>query len=326
MTRVDDELDEYGKRALAPLRPTPPLDPATADKIKASYLKQAESIRQADFTPAGVKSAPTSTGIRGVLPWLPRPILKTLAALMLVLVFVLAGSSLSVYAAQDSLPGQTLYPVKLWTEDLSLSFAQSPQTKLNLTLVYTTRRMDEISALMAHGKSVNMQTSERFQHQLEDALQLAVQLDDQQMLGALIEIKKNAENQGITLQDLINQLPAQAEPATIQLQQRLTEQVQLSNMGETDPSSFREKVQERARNRQQIKHNSATEQPQNLPDISSTTATPGAEQDHQGSTPTEKQPGSGGPGNGQASPGNGQIQPTSDDGNHSPEPEHTPKP
>jgi hypothetical protein len=80
------------------------------------------------------------------------PVMKALVGTLIALV-ILIGSSLTVYASQGSLPGESLYLIKSWSEDVRLSFATSPQTKLNLTLDFTDRRMDEINSLVESGKT-----------------------------------------------------------------------------------------------------------------------------------------------------------------------------
>jgi membrane-associated HD superfamily phosphohydrolase len=250
-----------------------------------------------------------------------KPVMKSLVALVLVFLFILAGSSVTVYASQSSLPGQPLYAVKSWSEDVRLAMTSSPNAKLSLTLDYTNRRVDEISNLSADGKAVNDQTADRFQRELEDALQLAAQLDDPQMQHALGEIKKHAESQGLTLEELISKLPPQAKTAVVKLQERLNEQVQLSNIGETDPKKYRSQVHERQKNLQRTNHATDVNQSQSTPDEISITPIPKQDSNHNGdekSQPSEV-PGHGGPGNdqGQSTPGKG---------NHGQNPTHTPKP
>ncbi len=321
MTNELDELDEFGRRTLEALRDTPPLNSSTANELKARYLSQADSLRQAGTEYSSSKPSAYHTENTRRWSWHPRPILKTLAAVFLAISILLIGSSLTVFAAQDSLPGQALYPVKSWSEDVSLSFAPSPQAKLSLILQYTNRRMNEISILSANGRPVTRQTSERFEHQLDEALQYAIQLNDQQMLSALQDIKQNAQKQGITLQDVINKLPVQAGPAAVQLQQRLNEQVQLSNLGEADPQNFRNQIRERARNRQHIKQSSGTELPEIVPGNPSSTPQPDELSTDQ---PVVETPGKNQ--SGQNDQGNGQGQPSPGGGNHGQEPSRTPKP
>jgi hypothetical protein len=46
MTSHDNELDEYGKQVLRPLRPAPTLDPAAAGELKAKFLLEGERLRR----------------------------------------------------------------------------------------------------------------------------------------------------------------------------------------------------------------------------------------------------------------------------------------
>jgi Domain of unknown function (DUF5667) len=239
MSRVDDELDRYGKRLLAPLQETPPMDAQISAQEKARFLSRAEKLRK-DLTLVS-KAAQTHQS-RNIFDVFRRKqgiyFIKAMAITILVL-GILLGSSFTVYAAQSSLPGETLYAVKSLSEDVRLSLTTSSQEKLNLILDYTNRRADEINQLAARGKSLPEQTSKRYQSELESALQLAANMNDEQMQHALGQIKQQAERQGMTLEELITGLPPQAEPAIIHLQQRLEEQVSLSNLGEKDPKGFR---------------------------------------------------------------------------------------
>ena len=239
MNQADDELDQYGKRLLAPLREIPPMDAQISGQEKTHFLSQAEKLR-ADLLLAPKAAQLHSSG--NIFDLFKRKqgiyFIKAMAITILVL-GILLGSSFTVYAAQSSLPGETLYAVKSLSEDVRLSLTSSSQDKLNLILDYTNRRADEINKLAARGEALPEQTSKRYQSELESALQLAANMNDEQMQHALGRIKQQAESQGMTLEELITGLPAQAEPAIIHLQQRLQEQVNLSNLGEKDPQGFR---------------------------------------------------------------------------------------
>jgi hypothetical protein len=246
------------------------------------------------------------------------PLFRALIA-VLVVVILLAGSSATVFAAQNSLPGEPLYAIKSLSEDVRLTMALNPQTKLDLTLTYTNRRAEEISSLVANGEELPTQTSARYQLELEQALDLAAQMNDQQMQVALIQIKNRAEKQGMTMEELLANLPEQASPAILRLQERLQEQVMLSSFGESDPQAFRNEIRERQKIRQSLKHSTEPEQTEEIPLIADNTPMPG--QDNNGNEmgqPTQM-PGHNGQGNGQdeSLPGNG---------NHGPGPTHSPKP
>jgi hypothetical protein len=245
MTSIGKDLDEFGKDALAPLRDASYPDPQVLGQEKARFMELGGNLRQTLIPSPSTSETPLSQ--HGDIParrQQPRLILKALTAALIAL-FILVGSSLTVYAAQDSLPGETLYLVKSWSEDIRLSLTSSPQNRLSLTLDYTDRRVGEITRLLATGKTLPENTSDRFQEELDNALQMAAEMDDGQMQYALGQIKHQAENQGMTLEELLNSLPAQAEPAIIRLRQRLMEQVELTLIGENNPKAFRSEIHKR---------------------------------------------------------------------------------
>ncbi|OGN91424.1 MAG: hypothetical protein A2Y88_05530 [Chloroflexi bacterium RBG_13_48_10] len=245
--------DEFGKRILSPLQTTAILDPQVVAEEKASYLLLAENLRQ------GINLGPSKEDIQheqATLTVFRRkhtlPLLRSLAV-VLIAIIILFGTSLTVYAAQDSLPGESLYPLKVISEDIQISLTRSPEDRLDITLDHTNRRVEEITSLLAMGKTISPQSADRFEGELEGALLLAAQMEDRQMHDALWEIKSHAESQGMTLDELINKLPGQAEPALLRLQERLREQISLSSFGEIDPKTFRWEIRERHQN-QSWKH------------------------------------------------------------------------
>jgi hypothetical protein len=323
MSKEEKELDEYGRRTLAPLRPAAAIDPAKAEQIKRQFLMQGESLRQGmDKQAHTVQHAGTRR--RSGLTWLVQPGLlrKVLFAIFIAMIIVFASSSLTVLAAQSSLPGDTLYPVKTWSENLRYSFTLSRQAKLNLTLDYTNIRMNEISSLVAQGRMVSDQTSSQYKQQLNNVLELAVQMDDTQLEAALQQIMDHAGKQEAIVQRLINQVPPQAQPAMQRLQERLATQVQLSALGEADPKTFKMELQEKLHQQQGRDESPSNQQPEINPGFPSSTPAPNEDSNTGGGNksgqPTEM-PGNGGPGNsqGQPMPGNG---------NHQPNPQRTANP
>jgi hypothetical protein len=71
------------------------------------------------------------------------------------LVFVLGGGT--VVAADGSMPGSPLYPVKLVTENVRVSLAGSEEKKVELYAVLADRRITELDYLVANGESANME-------------------------------------------------------------------------------------------------------------------------------------------------------------------------
>ena len=144
--------DEFGKRILSPLQASVVLDPQVAAEEKASYLLLAENLLQ------GINLGSSNEDLQQEQATLAAhrrthslPLLRGLAAVLLAII-ILFGSSLTVYAAQDSLPGESLYPLKVISEDIRLSLTPSTKDKLDITLDHTNRRVDEITSLLAIGE------------------------------------------------------------------------------------------------------------------------------------------------------------------------------
>jgi len=321
MTRAEKERDEFGKKALAPLRSAPLLDSEDQAVEREKFLLHGENLRK-NMVPgiSSIQSKQPKHAFTVRIGKINFPIYKALAIVLLVLVFITA-SSITVYAEQRSLPGEPLYTIKSASEDIRLAMTVSPQARLDLTLDFTNRRLGEIQGLLSKGKPLPDQASNRYQNELDEALQLAAQLNDQQLETALNEIKIHAGGQGMTIQELIASLPDQAYPAIIHLQQRLQEQVQLSTFGEDNPQGFRKEMQERAQNRHGPKKSDTSDEPGGTPIL--TTASPVTTQGQDGKEGGKLEP-TNGQGNGNG--GNGQGQPGQGNGNHGPNPTHTPRP
>lgn len=78
---------------------------------------------------------------------------------LLIIVVLLAGGSGTVVAANGSLPGEPLYQVKLATESVRLALATSEETKAELYVKLTDRRVNEIIEMAERGDVTNMNTA-----------------------------------------------------------------------------------------------------------------------------------------------------------------------
>jgi hypothetical protein len=315
MTDIERELDQYGTQTLDPLRRVPPIDPQFLAQEKAKFLLHGAELRK-EFIPArAAQQSNIASHERPLQGTFSLSTLRALAVILLVLALV-GGSSISVYAAQDSLPGEPLYKIKTASEDVRLALAFTPEGKLNLTLDYTTQRVHEIQSLVQSGKSLPDQASLRYQQELDAALQLAAQLNDQQILSALSDIKVQAIAQSQNIGQMIAHLPGQASSAMLRLQARLGEQVRLSNLGEENPQEFRREVSGRGQNRNGPKISPTSEQPG--PNIEPATPLPPSKnEDGNGKNNPTNAPD-------QGNPGNNQEQNKGGNGNHGPNPTQKP--
>jgi hypothetical protein len=227
--------------------------------------------------------------------------LNAFAALIVILVLFFGGSVGAVYAAQDALPGDALYPLKLWSEETRLDLASDPDAEIDLLMQFVQARVNEMNELAGQGIVSPAETQERAEQQIRTALELAAGMDDEPMQAALLRIRTQLEARNESL----------AEGTPEQIRTLFRAQLLRVEDGLTDPAAFRNAI----RNQEQ-----AGQRPTRTPAQSTSTpqATipgggPGA-----GGTPTPggSQAPTTGPRNPQVTPGAGQS-PTS--GPHNPQ-------
>jgi hypothetical protein len=109
----------------------------------------------------------------------PIPMLTQILAAILVVTGLVGGTGVgTAFASQYSMPGDALYPVKLWTEDVRMDLAGDEETAFELDLVFADRRMDEMVTLLGEGEEVPEEVLSQFQGYIDDALTKSVGLED----------------------------------------------------------------------------------------------------------------------------------------------------
>jgi hypothetical protein len=160
--------------------------------------------------PAPVKASPS------LWKWYqlkPSRILAPVAIALLI--FVVAGGS-TVYAAQSSLPGDTLYPVKTGMENLQLAITTSPAAKADLYLKFTQRRIDEVQQEVKLNRNVSTETLAKVQQQFDDTLkELSNSKNTNASNDTLSHLSVATLNQQVELQQTLASAP-QSSQAVIQ--------------------------------------------------------------------------------------------------------------
>jgi hypothetical protein len=248
MSLANDEIDERLLRLLIQLKPVEPLDPTIAAAERASYLEQVNSLvadatRQTEKHPKEWIDKNINNIHRKVLS----PLFSTLLIVLLVIGFLLGGMGTTVHAAQNSLPNQYLFIVKIWSEQVRLSLTDSPEDQLGMVLQFTNRRMSELSEMVAQNDPLSRKWETRFQENLEVALQIAVSMDDPSLQEALAKIRFQAEYQAHAIGVLQKDFPNPSDHLLAQIQARLREQARLAELGESDPQEFRRELRDRDR-------------------------------------------------------------------------------
>jgi len=239
MKKIEKDLQILFER----FRDVPDRDPQKEASGRAAFLKQAEALRPRSTQPTQVRHRIRLDPMPPTfLQKVRLPVLSTLLAVILALIVVFGAGATTVYAAQSSLPDSALYPLKTFSEDALLSLTVSPQAKLDLTLDFTDRRLGEIASLQSAGQPIPQKVMDRYQGELDQALQLAAGLDDPMLARSLEQLSLHSEGQLKQLADLVNANPR--TPDLLQLHARLQEQVQAVELGKSDPQGFRQKVQD----------------------------------------------------------------------------------
>jgi len=245
-----DEMDSRLKNAFNELQNIPLRDPQAAARGRANFLKQAAVFRQSASREADRRQNRWSDTIFPLFQRKGRlPVLKFLIAIVLAVVVLFAMANATVYAAQNSQPGQALYPVKTWSEDVILSLTGSPQMRLNHALDFSDRRVTEMADMLAAGKPIPEGVESRLQNELDLALELIAGMDDSQAIQQLEQVRQRAEVQYQTTTMLMSGATESAEPLLLKTHACLQEQIRLATMGETDLPGFRRQIRQRSQNK-----------------------------------------------------------------------------
>lgn len=219
---IDPKLND----ALKELRAVPARDPETAARGRANFLTEAASLRAA-----------RGQRLKSRVILSRRFALNAFASAVVILVLFFGGSVGAAFAAQGTLPGDMLYPVKLLSEDVRLSLVSDPNTGIDLLLQFVQVRVTEMNELTVQGIIPTAETRERTEQQLRTAFELAAGLDDEPMQAALLRIRTQLEAQ---TRSLVSGTPEQIRAI-------FRSQLQRVDDGLADPAAFRNTI----RNQQQ---------------------------------------------------------------------------
>ncbi|MBI5302103.1 MAG: hypothetical protein HY868_08205 [Chloroflexi bacterium] len=209
----------------------PERNPHAAARGRARFLATAESLRQrlpqtrhADHPGWLVWFAPVG-----------RFNLSPLKILLVVVAIVLGSGSASVYAAQDTLPDNPFYFVKIWSEDVQLALIGDLEMRANQLLKLSDRRAQEIAALNAKGIAPGAAVFVRQQDEIENALVLAANLDDSASNRVLARARETLDQQLQNMSDATT-------PPIEQAREMIAHRLALTELGLADREEFRARV------------------------------------------------------------------------------------
>jgi hypothetical protein len=228
------ESEEILLKKLSLIKATPSRNSQKAARGREDFMNQVENlkIRKAVL-------AAKQTGYRKGLFGLRLSLAPITIAIALTLVLLLGGTWGTVYAAQDSLPGDFLYSAKLAGESLHLSFVGNPEAKIDLLASYADRRVEEAIELAAQGQSVPESLPNNVETQLDAIFELAAGLENTALTQALSGVQIHLRDQDRDMTQVMAGLPEGVDPQLIRLQAMLQACQQLAASGVEDPNVFR---------------------------------------------------------------------------------------
>ena len=167
------------REALTDLRSVPDPNPAAWEDARQAYLVRVQKLLTEDpALSSDERDAASKTdhprqrvGLKAfLLPvWERRPA-SMLLRLLILLSILFAGTLTTVEAAQASLPGSVLYPVKLQIEDIRIARAHGPEEEVARTMAAAERRLTEAERLTERNRAVPTQVGDRYAEQVSLAL------------------------------------------------------------------------------------------------------------------------------------------------------------
>lgn len=237
---------------LKALHMTAKRDSHAAAATRVAFLAEARNIAK------GVSPRPRSrlnewSAAIGIVLAAPKkmrgaPMLNTLLALIVVLGLAFGGGTV---AAQTSQPDDTLYPLKIWSEETRIAFSSDPETKFQLHLQFATRRMEEIQTMLQASELPAEEVMLRLQTQMENAINLAAQMPDDQLHASLLQLQEHLQEQDRDMAQL-KLMNGDSNPALLQIRDRvrimLQDQLHLCQSGLEAPEVLREQLRNREQN------------------------------------------------------------------------------
>ncbi len=313
---TQDETESKVLALLKTLEPLPPRNPATARRARAKFLSQASEMRQTVSGGAWLRHK-----VQNLIPRKEKFAMNILVSVLLAAA-LLMGSGATLASAQDDLPGEPLYEVKLFAEDIGLSLSGSPEAKVERLMELAQVRTQEMAALVEDGQAVPEAVFQRLEQHIQQALEIAAAIeDDADLTRTLLQLRDHLQIQDRLLSQLQTHADLQEEPLLTRTRDRLQDRLCQVEDGLTNLDGFRYAMQNQMRygqddslepapNRQGEPGFHQNSEPTLVPTAPVETETPPAEptldilnapgypQNGNGNGPRTPQQGGNGPGNG----------------------------
>jgi len=228
----NDQLDPRLADLLDELKPVSGRNPQAAARARSRFLAEAVSASEKR------RHSWWTTIFQQKEKFAMNLIISTL-----VIAGLLFGGGATVAAAQNDLPTEPLYQIKLMSEDANVWLAHDPSMKIEMLMKQAQTRAEEMAALALAGIVPPAGLTTRMQYQIQQALQLAATLDDAEMTAALDQIQTHLQTQDRLMTQIQDGTCTECEPILRQTRDMLRTHLGQVEDDITDPGTFRNQYQ-----------------------------------------------------------------------------------
>lgn len=176
--------------------------------------------------------------------WLLRPRWGTaIAAVGMVAIMVLSTLGVGVAAASESLPGETLYPLKRGLEETRLILSLNKESDVRLLAEFSDERLHEIEELLQAGRTEGLARATEGYAEAIDRLARATSESESSAASPLLDERISSHLE--TLERVRDQVPPQAQPAIQRAIDRSLEHAQKKQEQRQKPQNQRNNEQVR---------------------------------------------------------------------------------
>jgi len=190
---------------------TPQLSTEKMRRIKKNILFNLPDRDMVVTKPSGLRYRWQNTKRRFAMTWVI--IVTTILSL-------LSGAG-AVYASNDALPGEFLYPVKTWVEDVQLVLSPD-DVDVELSGIFASRRIEELLALIEEGDLEDLdELVDGYHNRTELMTQLIAQIkarNPEEAIRLRLDLETKLQEHALIIETLIDDEPAEDE---LPLQDRL---------------------------------------------------------------------------------------------------------
>ncbi|HMN13075.1 MAG TPA: DUF5667 domain-containing protein, partial [Bellilinea sp.] len=191
MNSISEEQDFEIVSLVKKLQQSPERDQRAATGGRAIFLAEAQMY------PLPVSIPPKRRHIEWKTFFFRKanPKMATISTLILIFTLLFGGTGATVYAAQNSLPDETLYPVKLMTEDIRVGLSPRSDDRLELALQFAQKRLDEMLAMNQAGYHPATTIGDRWEYQVQSALRLTANMNETAFTQTLNQVRERLMEQ-----------------------------------------------------------------------------------------------------------------------------------